>query len=231
MRTSSVSTGLKILLAHDDRAVATLLVNDLKEFGYSVVQVKNPSEALEQFKQHDFVLGIIDARFPAGGLQCCERLRLLNTSIPLLILMSQENIYDRMACLDAGADDYILNPYQRETFLQRIRLYLQPTQPTSQPQLEFDDLSLNLSSRTAKRGSCIIDLTMKEFELLRCLMEHPRNVLSRDQILENVWGFDYVGESNVIEVYIRYLRLKLEAGNASRLIHTVRGVGYVLREA
>lgn len=228
---TSISSGQKILLAHDDRTIAPLLTRDLQEFGYSVIQVQDHREALEQFKQHEFVLGIIDARFPAGGLQCCERLRLLNTSIPLLLLMNQESVYDRMACLDAGADDYILNPYQRETFLQRIRLYLEPTHPVSQPQLEFDDLVLNLNNRTAKRGSCTIDLTMKEFELLRCLMEHPRDVLTRDQILENVWGFDYLGESNVIEVYIRYLRLKLEAGNANRLIHTVRGVGYVLREA
>ena len=230
MNTSS-STGLNILLAHTDRAIAPLLSRDLQAFGYAVIQVQDHHEALEQFKQHDFVLGIIDARFPAGGLQCCEHLRSLNTSIPLLLLMNQDGVYDRMACLDAGADDYILNPYQRETFLNRIRLYLEPTQPKTQVQLEFNDLALNLSNRTAKRGSCTIDLTMKEFELLRCLMEHPRDVLTRDQILENVWGFDYVGESNVIEVYIRYLRLKLETGNASRLIHTVRGVGYVLREA
>lgn len=196
-----------------------------------MIQVRDHHEALDQFKRHEFILGLIDARFPAGGLQCCERLRSLNASVPLLLLMNQEGVYDRMACLDAGADDYILNPYQRETFLQRIRLYLEPTQQTNQAQLEFDDLTLNLSNRIARRNERMIELTMKEFELLRCLMEHPRDVLTRDQILENVWGFDYVGESNVIEVYIRYLRLKLEVGNDSRLIHTVRGVGYVLREA
>ena len=227
---SPVHLGLKILLAHSDRSVESLLVKDLKELGYVPVPVQTCEEALEQFQCHQFVMGIIDARFPDGGLQCCERIRVLNTSVPLILLLNQAGVYDRMACLDAGADDYILNPYQRETFLERVRLYLQPAQPASQPQLEFDDLSLNLSNRLAKRGDRKIDLTMKEFELLRFLMEHPRDVLSRDQILENVWGFDYLGESNVIEVYIRYLRLKLEEGGAKRLIHTVRGVGYVLRE-
>ena len=221
---------MRILLAHDDKNIAPFLKRDLQEMGYSVAQAIDSREALSHFKQQEFALAIIDARFPGGGLQCCEKLRSLNTSIPILLLMNQEGVYDRMACLDAGADDYILNPYQRETFLQRIRLYLEPTQPVAQPQLEFDDLVLNLSNRTAKRGSQTMDLTMKEFELLRFLMEHPRDVLTRDQILENVWGFDYMGESNVIEVYIRYLRLKLEAGEAKRLIHTVRGVGYVLRE-
>ena len=226
----AVQTGLKILLAHGDGSVASLLARDLQEFGYLVVQVQSCGEALEKFRLQEFVMGIIDARFPGGGLLCCEQLRTLNTTVPLILLMNQAGVYDRMACLDAGADDYILNPYQRETFLERIRLYLEPTQPVPQPQLEFDDLTLNLSQRLAKRGDRTIDLTMKEFELLRFLMEHPRDVLTRDQILENVWGFDYLGESNVIEVYIRYLRLKLEEGGAKRLIHTVRGVGYVLRE-
>ncbi len=227
----NLSPSLKILLAHSDSSVAALLSHDLQQLGYSVISVQNPDEALRQLRHDDLVLGIIDARFSGGGLQCCERLRELNTSIPLILLMNQAGVYDRMACLDAGADDYILNPYQRETFLDRIRLYLEPTQPPPQPQLEFDDLTLNLTNRVAKRGGHTIDLTMKEFELLRFLMEHPRDVLTRDQILENVWGFDYVGESNVIEVYIRYLRLKLETDGAKRLIHTVRGVGYVLREA
>ncbi|MEM9136071.1 MAG: response regulator transcription factor [Cyanobacteria bacterium P01_F01_bin.42] len=229
--TASVSPELKILLAHGDSAVSSFMRRDLQDLGYSITQVRSCDDALAQLHRHEFALGIIDARFPGGGLLCCEQIRGHNSSMPIILLMNQAGVHDRTACLDVGADDYILNPYQRETFLERIRLYLEPAQSLPQPQLEFEDLTLNLSNRLARRGDRSIDLTMKEFELLRFLMEHPREVLTRDQILENVWGFEYLGESNVIEVYIRYLRIKLEEGELKRLIHTVRGVGYVLREA
>jgi OmpR family response regulator NblR len=128
------------------------------------------------------------------------------------------------------ADDYFLKPYRTEAFLQIVRLYLQPN-PAGAEQLRFGELSLDVIHRHAMRGGRLIELTMKEFELLKYLMEHPREVLSREQILENVWGYDFVGESNVIEVYVRYLRLKIDGEDEKRLIQTVRGVGYVLRES
>jgi OmpR family response regulator NblR len=143
--------------------------------------------------------------------------------------MARDTIDDRVACLEAGADDYFLKPYRAETFLQMVRLYLEPKAGVTE-QLRFGELILDLTTRRAIRNGRTIDLTMKEFELLKYLMMHPREVLTREQILENVWGYDFMGESNVIEVYIRYLRLKIEDEGEKRLIQTVRGVGYVLRE-
>jgi len=150
--------------------------------------------------------------------------------MPVVLLMARDTVEDRAACLEAGADDYFLKPYRSEEFLKLVRLYLQPDQAGVE-QLHFGDLALDLSTRRALRQNRAIELTMKEFELLKYLMEHPREVLTREQILENVWGYDFMGESNVIEVYVRYLRLKIEDEGEKRLIQTVRGVGYVLREA
>jgi DNA-binding response OmpR family regulator len=144
--------------------------------------------------------------------------------------MARDTVEDRVACLESGADDYFLKPYRTDAFLQLVRLYLQPEAGANE-QLRFSDLVLDLATRRAMRNGRTIDLTMKEFELLKYMMSHPREVLTREQILENVWGYEFMGESNVIEVYIRYLRLKIEEEGEKRLIQTVRGVGYVLREA
>jgi DNA-binding response OmpR family regulator len=165
-----------------------------------------------------------------SGLWFCNRLRSLGNRAPVLLMMARDGVDDRVACLEAGADDYFLKPYRTEDFLRLVHLYLQPDNPASE-RLRFGDLMLDLATRRALRNGRAIDLTMKEFELLKYLMEHPREVLTREQILENVWGYDFVGESNVIEVYIRYLRLKIEDEGEKRLIQTVRGVGYVMREA
>jgi two-component system, OmpR family, response regulator NblR len=164
-----------------------------------------------------------------SGLKLCRQIRNTGNHIPVLMLMAGDSVNDRIACLEAGADDYILKPYCAETFIELVRFYLQPTESAIE-QLRFGDLVLDLSTRRALRNGRAIDLTMKEFELLKYLMAHPREVLTREQILENVWGYDFMGESNVIEVYIRYLRLKIEDEGEKRLIQTVRGVGYVLRE-
>jgi OmpR family response regulator NblR len=165
-----------------------------------------------------------------SGISLCKHLRSEGNRTPMLVLMARDTIDDRVACLEAGADDYILKPYRSEDFLKLIRLYLKPDIDTTE-QLRFGDLILDIATRRAIHNSRAIDLTMKEFELLKFLMEHPREVLTREQILENVWGYDFMGESNVIEVYIRYLRLKIEDEGRKRLIQTVRGVGYVLRES
>ena len=148
---------------------------------------------------------------------------------PLLLLMARDQVEDRVACLESGADDYFLKPYKSDGFLEIIRFYLQPN-TTDKDQLIFGNLILDFASRRVFSHGRSVELTMKEFELLKFLMEHPREVLSREQILENVWGYDFLGESNVIEVYIRYLRLKIEREGEKRLIQTVRGIGYVLRE-
>ncbi|MEM8827966.1 MAG: response regulator transcription factor, partial [Cyanobacteria bacterium P01_G01_bin.19] len=134
------------------------------------------------------------------------------------------------ACLEAGADDYLLKPYQREKLLEQINLYLE-IEVDSTEQLRFGELILDLNTRQVIRKDRAIDLTMKEFELLKYLMSNPQQVMTREEIIENVWGYNYRGESNVIEVYIRYLRLKIESPDNRRLIQTVRGIGYVLRES
>jgi OmpR family response regulator NblR len=165
-----------------------------------------------------------------SGLSLCKNIRSLGMRSPVLVLMARDTVDDRVACLEAGADDYFLKPYRSEDFLSLVRLYLKPDLDTSE-QLRFSDLVLDVATRRAVLNQKNIDLTMKEFELLKYMMEHPREVLTREQILENVWGYDFMGESNVIEVYIRYLRLKIEDEGQKRLIQTVRGVGYVLRES
>jgi two-component system, OmpR family, response regulator NblR len=149
--------------------------------------------------------------------------------VPILLLMSHESIADRIVCLESGADDYFLKPYHASKFLQTIGLYLH-SNVTPGEQLRFGDLVLDFVTHRVARNDRTIELTVKEFELLRYLMSHPETELTREQILENVWGYDFLGESNVIEVYVRYLRLKLEKDGGKRLIQTVRGVGYVLRD-
>jgi len=220
-----------VLLVETDEALANHVSLDLKESGYDIVMAPDAVGGLRQATELQPSLIVVD-RMLAGesGLWFCNRLRSLGNRAPVLLMMARDGVDDRVACLEAGADDYFLKPYRTEEFLRLVRLYLQPDSPASE-RLRFGDLILDLSTRRALRNGRAIDLTMKEFELLKYLMEHPREVLTREQILENVWGYDFVGESNVIEVYIRYLRLKIEDEGEKRLIQTVRGVGYVMREA
>jgi DNA-binding response OmpR family regulator len=146
------------------------------------------------------------------------------------LLTAKDEVGDRVTGLDAGADDYLVKPFSIEELLARIRAHLRRTQETDTDLLQFEDLSLNRRTREVHRGQRSIELTAKEFDLLQYLMSHPRQVFTRDQILENIWGYDFLGDSNIIEVYVRYLRLKLEQDSEKRLIHTARGVGYSLRE-
>jgi DNA-binding response OmpR family regulator len=152
------------------------------------------------------------------------------SKIPIIILTAKDETSDRVEGLDAGADDYVVKPFSVEELLARIRVHLRRTQNEETDLLQFNDLKLNTGTREVYRGDRAIELTAKEFELLHYLLSHARQVLTRDQILEQVWGYDLIGDSNIIEVYIRYLRLKLEAEGESHLIQTMRGVGYVLRE-
>ncbi|MCG8365546.1 MAG: response regulator transcription factor, partial [Pseudanabaenales cyanobacterium] len=143
---------------------------------------------------------------------------------------AKDDVSDRVTGLDAGADDYVVKPFSIEELLARVRAHLRRAQPQETDVLQYEDLSLNRSSREVFRNQRSIELTAKEFDLLEYLILHPRQVITRDRILEEVWGYDFMGDSNIIEVYIRYLRLKLEAEGEKRLIQTVRGVGYVLRD-
>lgn len=219
-----------VLVIEPDESLAAQVCLDLKESGYESLRATDATSGIYQVRDRQPALIVIDRMLSGeSGLGLCTHLRKAGTVAPVLILMARDTVDDRVACLEAGADDYFLKPYRSEDFLRLVRLYLHPD-PAGTEQLKFADLVLDLATRRALRHGRAIDLTMKEFELLKYLMEHPREVLTREQILENVWGYDFMGESNVIEVYVRYLRLKIEDEGQKRLIQTVRGVGYVLRE-
>ena len=203
---------------------------DLRSAGYFSVVGKDVGQSLKYLDEQPAMIVIDRAWKVEPGWNFCRQLRNAGHRTPILMLVEAETVEERVACLEAGADDYLLKPYNREEFLQRIRLYLQPEVQTTE-QMRFGELVLDLTTRQVIRSDRAIDLTMKEFELLKYLMSNPGQVLARDKIIENVWGYDYRGESNVIEVYIRYLRLKIESEGQKRLIQTVRGVGYVLRES
>ena len=231
MSSTAYEQAPRVLVIETDELLAQHVSSDLRESGYETVIACDVSSGMRQAKEFQPALVVVD-RMLAGesGLSVCSNLRANGARMPVLLLMARDTVEDRVACLQAGADDYFLKPYRSDEFLKLVRLYLHSDIPSSE-QLRFADLVLDLATRRASRNNRMIDLTMKEFELLKYLMEHPREVLTREQILENVWGYDFMGESNVIEVYVRYLRLKIEDEGEKRLIQTVRGVGYVLREA
>ena len=217
------------ILLLTDNTFARQASLDLQAVGYSPV-IEQAERGWQKLRQLNPVMVVIDRSLPGNwGINFCHQLRKSGERIPVLMLVEQETVEERVACLEVGADDYLLKPYKQEALLEQIYLYLKPAVDHKE-QLRFGQLVLDLSTRQVKRSDRTIDLTMKEFELLKYLMSNPRQVLTRDEIIENVWGYDYRGESNVIEVYIRYLRLKIETHDHKRLIQTVRGVGYVLRE-
>ncbi|MBE7380860.1 MAG: response regulator transcription factor [Leptolyngbya sp. SIO1E4] len=231
MDSNAITPAPQVLLICSSEELSKRIRHDLEEAGYGIEHATSGAVGIDKATRSRPALIIVDRLLGnESGLTVCQGLRSAELCVPILLLMARDTLEDRIACLEAGADDYCLKPYQADAFLKIVQIYLQPAE-TATEQLRFGDLTLDLGSRTASRNGRMIDLTMKEFELLRYLMEHPREVLAREQILENVWGYDFMGESNVIEVYIRYLRLKIDSDNEKRLIQTVRGVGYVLRES
>lgn len=229
MNSKSIAANSPILLLTDSTFAEPASL-DLQTWGYFPV-VEKAQKGWRQLSSHQPVMVIVDRNFTGQpGFDFCRQLRSSGDRIPILMLVEQQTVAERIACLEAGADDYLLKPYQKEKLLEQIDLYLQAEINTTE-QLRFGELILDLNTRQVIRQDQVIDLTMKEFELLKYLMSNPQQVVTRDEIIENVWGYDYRGESNVIEVYIRYLRLKIESENHKRLIQTVRGIGYVLRES
>lgn len=230
MTTLTIDQDRSVLLIETDEILAQYVSLDLEESGYHPIVATNSTAGLHRATELKPALIVIDRMLSGeSGLSLCSHLRKMGNNMPILLLMARDQVDDRAACLESGADDYFLKPYRSDEFLKLVRFYLQPT-TAEKDQLRFGNLILDLASRRVLCHGRSIELTMKEFELLKFLMEHPREVLSREQILENVWGYDFLGESNVIEVYIRYLRLKIEREGEKRLIQTVRGIGYVLRE-
>ncbi|MBD2122541.1 response regulator transcription factor [Trichocoleus sp. FACHB-262] len=220
-----------ILVVEDEVKLARFIELELSYEGYQVSLAHDGFVGLTTARDAKPDLIILDWMLPGlSGLEVCRRLRTTGDKVPVVLLTAKDEVSDRVAGLDAGADDYVVKPFSIEELLARVRAHLRRVQETEPEVLQFTDLSLNRQTREVFRGDRAIELTAKEFDLLDFLMVHPRQVITRDRILEQVWGYDFMGDSNIIEVYIRYLRLKLEANQEKRLIQTVRGVGYVLRD-
>ncbi|MGJ3245499.1 MAG: response regulator transcription factor [Elainellaceae cyanobacterium] len=228
---SNAQADLILLIGNEDNFSKTL-VQELGCEGYPVAVAYGDIDGLVKFHRVHPSLIILDwFRHGFSSLDFCQRLRAAGRAIPLILLTPDDRVSDRIAGLDAGADDCISRPFSLEELLARVRARLRRSYTDNADILCFEDLMLNRKTREVLRNGQQIDLTAKEFDLLEYLLINRRHVVSREQILEKVWGYDFMGDSNVIEVYIRYLRLKLEAYSSSRLIHTVRCVGYVLRES
>lgn len=224
-------TTARILLVEDEEKLARFIELELGYEEYNVDVAHDGLAGLMAARDTQYDLLILDWMLPGlTGVEVCRRLRTTGNQVPVILLTAKDEVTDRVTGLDAGADDYMVKPFSIEELLARVRAHLRRTQPDDPDMLQFDDLTLNRKTREVYRGDRAIELTAKEFDLLDYLMTNSRQVLTRDRILEQVWGYDFMGDSNIIEVYIRYLRLKLEENKEKRLIQTVRGVGYVLKD-
>ena len=220
----------RILVVEDEERIASLLQRGLIYEGYRVDVAADGAVGLTLARDNPPDLVILDWMLPGmDGLEVCRRLRAAGP-VPIIMLTAKDAVADRIQGLDAGADDYLIKPFSFNELLARIRAQLRRAAPANAEALRFADLTLDTGTHQAFRGERAIELTAKEYELLELFMRHPRQVMTRDIIFDRVWNYDFGGESNIIEVYIRYLRQKTESNNEPRLLHTVRGVGYVLRE-
>lgn len=223
---------MRILIAEDDRRVRESLERALTLEGYDVVSVGDGASALERHGAQPFDLLLLDVSMPnADGLSVCRRLRDRGDDTPVLMLTARHEVRDRVAGLDAGADDYLVKPYALEELLARVRARLRAATDVAPGLVTVSDLTIDADGRTATRDGSVIDLSRTEFDLLAALANNARVVLSRDQLYEMVWDSTLETDSKTLEVYIGYLRTKLEANGGPRLVHTVRGAGYVLRES
>jgi len=223
--------GERILLIEDEARIAQFIERGLIYEGYRVAVARDGYNGLTSARDNPPDLVILDWMLPGlDGLEVCKRLRAAS-DVPILMLTAKDDVKDRVTGLDAGADDYLVKPLSVDELMARVRALFRRSSPASRPEiLRFNDLTLDTGTHRAYRGERSIDLTAKEYELLELFMRNPRQVLTRDVIFDRVWGYDFGGESNIIEVYVRYLRQKTESETEPRVIHTVRGVGYVLRE-
>jgi two-component system, OmpR family, response regulator MprA len=221
----------RILVVEDEAEIASYLRRGLSYEGFVVEVAGDGLEALAAARERPPDLIVLDLMLPSlDGMEVARRLR-AGSSVPIIMLTARDAVADRVAGLDSGADDYIPKPFAFEELLARIRVQLRRHQAQEAGEvLRFGPLSLDVAAHEVVVGGRRADFTAKEFELLELFMRHPRQVLTRELIYERIWGYDFGGESNVIEVYVRALRQKLETIGAPRLIHTVRSVGYVLRE-
>lgn len=221
---------MRILLVEDDRHIVRFLKQGLEEEGYVVEVACDGEEGLNLARDEEFDLIILDILLPKmDGFAVCQKLREVGNATPILMLTAKDDVEDRVQGLDLGADDYLVKPFAFEELLARIRALIRRHKSAKGVLLQVGDLTINLLTREVKRGDKTIELTTREFELLKFLAHHPGRVFTRTQLLEHVWGYDFEYSSNIVDVYIRYLREKVDRPFNRKLIHTVRGVGYKLQ--
>jgi two-component system response regulator MprA len=220
-----------VLVVDDDEQIRTPLRRLLALEGYSVATAANGEDALKQAAERFPDLVVLDVMMPGlDGIEVCRRMRASDTRLCIIMLTARDAVPDRVLGLETGADDYVVKPFAFQELLARVRGCLRRREGSAQTELRFADLRMDAGTREVARGTRPIALTATEFELLRLFLQNPRQVLTRDRIYEGVWGYEFEGESKVIEVYVSQLRQKLEGGGEPRLIHTIRGAGYALRE-
>ena len=221
---------MRILIAEDERDLNRILTERLKEEHYSVDSCPDGTEALEYLRSAEYDAAVLDIMMPGmDGLTVLKTMRREKNSTPVILLTAKDSIEDRVRGLDAGANDYLVKPFAFEELLARIRVLLRRPSETPKTCYTVDDLEVHMDTRKVLRAGREIRLSGKEFALLRYMVQNEGIVLSRDRLEQHLWNFDYAGGSNVIDVYIRYLRRKIDDGHEKKLIHTVRGAGYVLR--
>ena len=233
--TASTAARPRVLVVDDDKAVRESLRRSLEFNGYDVSLAADGAEALARIGGVGPDVVVMDVMMPRlDGIETTKALRKAGNDIPILVLTARDAVGDRVEGLDAGADDYLTKPFALQELLARLRALLRrvvPDDGAEDETLTFADLSMDIATREVRRGDRLVELTRTEFTLLEMFLRRPRRVLERSFILEEVWGYDFPTTANSLEVYVGYVRRKTEAGGESRLIHTVRGVGYVLKEA
>lgn len=222
-----------ILIVEDEQKLSRVLQLELKYENYTTEIADNGKDALRLMEEKDWDLVLLDIMIPElSGMEVLRRIRRTDESTPIILLTARDEIHDKVSGLDLGANDYITKPFQIEELLARIRVHLRKPsiQQANGERLSVGDLQVDLSGHEVKRAEQSIELTPREFDLLVCLLKNKNIVLTREQLIEQVWGFDYFGDTNVVDVYIRYLRQKIDKGHDRAYIQTVRGVGYTVKD-
>lgn len=221
----------KVLIIEDEAQITRLIELELKYEGYDVMTATDGKEGLDRIRDAEPDLVLLDCMLPSlSGEEVCQQVRADSDNTPIIMITAKDSIDDKVKGLDFGADDYLIKPFATEELLARIRAVLRRKPKKEAGTLQYKDLWLDQFNRLAKRGEEELELRSKEFSLLRVFMMHPEQYLTREFLFSKVWGYDFIGESNVIEVYIRYLRSKLKEKQLGKLIHTKRGEGYMLKK-
>ena len=223
---------MKLLIAEDDADLNEIIVKKLRAEGFDVDACFDGEAALEHMLYADYDVAVLDIMMPVlDGVEAVRRLRAKGNATPVIFLTARDAVADKVDGLDAGANDYVVKPFSFDELIARIRAVARTASGNPSARLALDDLTLDLQSHVVRRGGAEIALTGKEYALLEYLLINKGSILSREKIVSHVWGYDYEGGLNVVDVYMNYLRRKLDEGHERKLIHTVRGMGYVMREA